>query len=331
METTHFLLYTTPNGHVKVEVFLQDETIWLTQKKMAELFGVEVQTINYHLKEIFNSGELDQNSAIRKIRITALDGKQYLANFYNLDVIISIGYRVNSMQATQFRIWATRVLKEYLIKGFAMDDDRLKQAKTTFGQDYFQELLERVRAIRASERRIYQKVTDIFAECSTDYQANSDITKNFYAMIQNKFHYAITGQTAAEIIYSKANCSKENMGLSTWKNSSQGRILPSDVVIAKNYLSESVIKQLERTASGFFDYIEDLISRHKTFTMTQFAESVDKFLNFYEYKILDGKGKISKSEAEEKALLQYQEFNKTQKIESDFDREVKRVLQQASF
>ncbi len=239
---SNFLFYTTPDGEVKIEVFLQDENVWLTQKKMAELFGVEVNTINYHLKEIFKSGELSENSVIRKIRITAGDGKQYLTNFYNLDAIISVGYRVNSRRATQFRIWATQKLKEYIIKGFVLDDERLKQGTKLFAQDYFQELLERVRSIRASERRIYQKITDIFAECSIDYDPQSEITKNFYAMVQNKFHYAITGQTAAEIIYNKADKSKPFMGLKTWKNAPKGRILPSDVTVAKNYLKEKEIK-----------------------------------------------------------------------------------------
>jgi hypothetical protein len=292
---------------------------------MAELFGVEVNTINYHLQEIFKSGELEENSVIRKIRITANDGKAYLNNFYNLDAIIAVGYRVNSKRATQFRIWATRVLKDYIIKGFALDDERLKQGEKVFGKDYFQELLEKVRSIRASERRMYQQITDIFAECSTDYNPLSDTTKEFFAMVQNKFHFAITGQTAAEIIKSKADKNKDNMGLTTWKNAPKGRILPSDVTIAKNYLQEKEIKRLERTVSGFFDYIENLIENRQTFTMEEFARSVDKFLNFNEYKILDGKGKISKEKADKKALEEYKEYNKHQKIESDFDREVKKL------
>lgn len=324
--TDEFLLYTTEDSEVRIEVQLADETIWLTQKKMAELFGVEVNTINYHLKEIFNSAELEENSVIRKIRITAADSKEYLTNFYNLDAIIAVGYRVNSLRATQFRIWATKALKEYIIKGFVLDDERLKQAQTTFGTDYFQELLERIRSIRASERRMYQKITDIFAECSIDYSKDAEITKEFYAMVQNKFHYAITGQTAAELIHSKADCTKPHMGLMTWKYSPTGRVLQSDVTIAKNYLSETEIKQLERTVSSFFDYIEGLIERKTTFTMEQFAENVDKFLNFNEYKILDGKGSISHAKAHTKALQEYEAFNKTQRIISDFDKTVGKLL-----
>jgi hypothetical protein len=325
----NFLFYTTPDGEVRIEVFLQDENVWLTQKKMAELFDVEVNTINYHLKEIFKSGELGENSTIRKIRIVQKEGNRNVARevvFYNLDAIISVGYRVNSRRATQFRIWATQKLKEYIIKGFVLDDERLKQGSKLFGQDYFQELLERVRSIRASERRIYQKITDIFAECSIDYDPQSQITKNFYAMVQNKFHYAITGQTAAEIIYSKADKSEPFMGLKTWKNAPKGRVLPSDVTVAKNYLAEKEIKKLERAVSGFFDYIENLIENRRTFTMKEFAKSVDKFLGFNEYKILDGKGRISKEKADQKALAEYKKFNKHQPIESDFDKEVKKIL-----
>jgi hypothetical protein len=325
LQKSEFIFYTSPNGDIKIEVFLADETIWLTQKKIADLFDVEVNTINYHLKEIFKSGELEENSVIRKIRITADDGKAYLNNFYNLDAIIAVGYRVNSKRATQFRIWATQVLKNYIIKGFAIDDERLKQGEKVFGKDYFRELLEKVRSIRASERRIYQQITDIFAECSTDYNPDSETTKEFFAMVQNKFHFAITGQTAAEIIESKADKNKANMGLTTWKNAPKGRILSSDVTVAKNYLQEKEIKRLERTVSGFFDYIENLIENRQTFTMKEFAQSVDKFLNFNEYKILDNKGKISKEKADKKALGEYEEYNKNQKIESDFDREIKRL------
>lgn len=324
-QKSEFIFYTSPNGDIKIEVFLADETIWLTQKKMSELFDVEVNTINYHLKEIFKTGELEENSVIRKIRITADDGKAYLNNFYSLDAIIAVGYRVNSKRATQFRIWATNVVKNYIIKGFAIDDERLKQGEKVFGKDYFQELLEKVRSIRASERRIYQQITDIFAECSIDYDPNSKTTKDFYAMVQNKFHFAITGQTVAEIIESKADKSKDNMGLTTWKNAPKGRILSSDVVVAKNYLQEKEIKRLERTVSGFFDYIENLIENRQTFTMKEFAQSVDKFLSFNEYEILDGKGKLSKERADKKALKEYEEYNKHQKVESDFDKKVKRL------
>ncbi len=320
-----FAFYTTENGDVKLKIFLQDENLWLSQKMMAELFSVETNTINYHLKEIFSSEELEENSVIRKIRITAADGKKYLTTLYNLDAIISIGYRVNSKRATQFRIWSTKILKEYIVKGFAMDDERLKQGSAAFGKDYFEELLERVRSIRASERRIYQKITDIFAECSVDYDPNSQATQDFYAMVQNKFHFAISGKTAAEIIHSKADKNKPFMGLTVWKNSPKGRVLSSDVLIAKNYLGEKEIKRLERTVSGFFDYIENLIERRKAMTMLDMTDSVNKFLSFNEYKILEGKGKISKDQASKKALDEYQEFNKTQQIESDFDREVKKL------
>ena len=327
MPKSDFVFYDSPEGDVKLEVFLQNENIWLTQKKMAELFGVETNTVNYHLKEIFKTKELTEESVIRKIRITAEDGKSYETQFYNLDAIISVGYRVNSTRATQFRIWATKILKEYMIKGFAMDDDRLKQGEKTFGKDYFQELLERVRSIRASERRIYLQITDIFAECSIDYDKNSEVTKEFFATVQNKFHFAITGQTAAEIIYTKANKNEAHMGLTTWKHSPTGRILSSDVKVAKNYLTEVEIKKLERTVSSFFDYVENIIENHKTFTMAEFAESVNKFLTFNEYKILDNKGEISMKQAEQKALEEYAEFNKTQQIESDFEKEVKKVLE----
>jgi len=326
IKQSEIILYTTPNGDVKLEVFLQDETMWLTQKKIAELFGVEVHTINYHLKEIFKSGELEENSVIRIFRITASDGKNYLTSFYNLDAIIAVGYRVNSRRATQFRIWATQILKEYVTKGFALNDEFLKQGERVFGRDYFRELLERIRSIRTSERRIYLQITDIFSECSIDYDPNSQTTKDFFATVQNKFHFAITGQTAAEIIYEKVDKDQPFMGLTTWKHSPRGRILLSDVTIAKNYLSEKEIKKLERTISGFFDYIENLIENKQTFTMAEFAESVNKFLSFNEYKILGDKGKISHAQAESKALAEYANFNKTQSIESDFDREVKKLL-----
>ena len=321
-----FVLYTTPNNEVRLEVFLQDETLWLSQRMMGELFGVGVSTVNEHLKNIFDSGELQENSVIRKFRITAADGKQYQTNFYNLDVIIAVGYRVNSMRATQFRMWATGVLRDYIVKGFVMDDERLKQGGKVFGKDYFRELLERVRSIRASERRIYLQITDIFAECSIDYDPNAEVTKQFYAMVQNKFHFAITGKTAAEIITARADKTKPNMGLTTWKQSPQGRVLASDVVVAKNYLQEDEIKRLERTVSGFFDYIESLIENKNTFTMEQFAECVDKFLNFNEYKILEGAGTVSQQTAQEKAHAEYEHFNKVQPIESDFEKETKRIL-----
>ena len=321
-----FLIYQSAEEDVSVNALIKDETIWLNQKGMAELFGCSTDNISLHLKNIFADGELDKNSVTEKISATAADGKNYLTQFYNLDAIISVGYRVNSRRATSFRIWATGVLKEYMIKGFAMDDDRLKQGKIAFGKDYFRELLERVRSIRASERRIWQQITDIFAECSIDYDKNAQTTHDFYAMVQNKFHYAIVGQTAAEIVYSKADRTKENMGLITWKNAPDGRILKSDVVVAKNYLEEKQIRQLERAVTGYFDYIEDLIERENTFTMKEFAASVNEFLAFRRYDILRDKGKISGKMAKEKAIAEYAEFNKTQKITSDFDKVVKQML-----
>ena len=328
-----FLVYKAEQDDVTVNALIQNETIWLTQKAMAELFGVGVPAISKHLKNIFEDGELKEEVVISKMETTtphgAIQGKTQTndTNFYNLDAIISVGYRVNSRRATQFRIWATGVLREYMIKGFALDDERLKQAKTAFGTDYFRELLERVRSIRASERRIWQQVTDIFAECSIDYDKDADITHKFYAMVQNKFHYAITGQTAPEIIYTHADHSKENMGLTTWKNAPDGRVLKSDVSIAKNYLDEQQIRRLERTVTGYFDYIEDLIERENVFTMEDFAKSINEFLAFRRYDILPDKGRISRQEADRKAFAEYDEFNKTQRITSDFDREVKKLIE----
>ena len=324
-ETTEFLLYNSPNGDVKVEVFLHNENVWLTQDKIALLFDVQRPAITKHLKNIFESKELIENSVSSILEHTAKDGKKYQTKYYNLDAIISVGYRVNSQKATQFRIWATKILKEYIIKGFAMDDERLKNDKY-FGKDYFEELLERVRSIRASERRIYLKLADIFAECSIDYDKDSEITREFYATIQNKFHYAISGQTAAEIIYNKADSKKENMGLETWKNAPKGRILKSDAIVAKNYLEEKEMKRLEKTISSFFDYIEIIIGNRVSMKMKDLSNSVSKFLEFNEYKILDNKGKISFKEAEEKAFKEYDKFNKTQSIESDFDKLTKRLV-----
>ncbi len=324
-----FLLYSTPKEQVSVQAIVKNETLWLTQRSMAELFGCSTDNISLHLKNIFNTNELDKDSVTEKISVTANDGKNYATQFYNLDAIISVGYRVNSSKATKFRMWATKILKEYIQKGFVLDDERLKQGKAAFGKDYFKELLERVRSIRASERRIYQQITDIFAECSIDYDNKSQITKDFYATVQNKFHYAITGQTAAEIIYNKADRNKENMGLTTWKNSPEGRILKSDTTVAKNYLEEKEIRQLERAVTGYFDYIEDLIERENTFTMEEFAKSVNEFLAFRRYDILpdNNKGRISKKQADAKAETEYIEFNKTQRIESDFDKVVKEIGQ----
>ena len=321
-----FLIYKSAEEDVSVNALIKDETIWLNQKGMAKLFGCSTDNISLHLKNIFADGELDKNSVTEKISATATDGKNYPTQFYNLDAIISVGYRVNSHKATKFRIWATSVLKEYMLKGFVMDDERLKQGKTAFGKDYFKELLERVRSIRASERRIWQQITDIFAECSIDYDKNEQLTHDFYSMIQNKFHYAITGQTGAEIVHSHADRTKEHMGLTTWKNAPDGRILKSDVVIAKNYLEEKQIRQLERAVSGYFDYIEDLIERENTFTMKEFVASVNEFLAFRKYNILHDKGKISSRMAKEKAVAEYMEFNKTQKITSDFDKAVNQML-----
>jgi len=324
-----FLMYNTPEENVSVNAVVKDETIWLTQKAMAELFDCTTDNISLHLKNIYADGELDESSTTEEFSVVQQEGSRKVkrkTKFYNLDAIISVGYRVNSRKATHFRIWATGVLKEYMIKGFAMDDERLKQGKTAFGTDYFRELLERVRSIRASERRIWQQITDIFAECSIDYDKDAQVTRDFYAMVQNKFHYAITGQTAAEIIHSKSDRNKENMGLTTWKNAPDGRILKSDVTVAKNYLEEKQIKQLERAISGYFDYIEDLIERENTFTMEEFSESINEFLSFRKYKILKDKGSISKKEADAKAEEEYIHFNKRQKIVSDFDREVKKLI-----
>ena len=326
-----FLLYKTEQEDISVDALIQDETIWLTQKAMAELFGIDKSGISRHLKNIFESGELEEEVVVAKIAIPtkhgAIPDKEQLSptNYYNLDAIISVGYRVDSIRATHFRKWATGVLKEYMVKGFAMDDERLKQGKTAFGRDYFRELLERVRSIRSSERRIWQQVTDIYAECSIDYDRTAPTTRDFYAMVQNKFHYAIAGQTGAEIVYSHADHTKENMGLTTWKHAPDGRILKSDVKVAKNYLDEKQIQRLERAVSGYFDYIEDLIERENVFTMEQFAKSVNEFLEFRRYDILPDKGKISHKAAEQKAFAEYDIFNKTQRIESDFDREVKRL------
>ena len=323
-----YLVYNTPEGSVSVSAIVNDETIWLTQKAMAELFGVEVPAISKHLANIYSEGELQPEATISKMEIVQAEGNRNvkrMVDFYNLDAIISVGYRVNSRKATLFRIWATKVLKEYMTKGFAMDDDRLKQGKTVFGKDYFRELLERVRSIRASERRIWLQITDIFAECSIDYDKDADITHEFYAMVQNKFHYAITGKTAAEIIDTSADKTKDHMGLTSWKNAPDGRILKSDVTVAKNYLDEKQIHQLERLVTGYFDYIEDLIERENTFTMEEFAASINEFLAFRKYDILKGNGSISKTQADEKAKAEYDEFNKTQKILSDFEKSLKHL------
>ena len=326
------LLYTTPEGGVKVNAVLKDETLWLTQGAMAELFGVQKAAISKHLKNIFESGELVEGVVVSKMETTtrhgAIEGKtqEHAVNFYNLDAIIAVGYRVNSRRATQFRIWATQVLKEYIIKGFALNDERMKQGGTPFGKDYFRELLERVQAIRTSERRIWQQITDIFAECSIDYDKDSEVTRDFYGMVQNKFHYAICGETAAEIIHGRVDRTKPNLGLKTWKRAPEGRILKSDVLVAKNYLTEKQIRQLELSVSGFFDHIESLILREQTFTMKEFAESVDAFLSFGRYQILKGRGLITREAADAKAIEEYDAYNRQLKFESDFDKQIKKFL-----
>lgn len=327
-----YILYNLPEEEGKVQVVIKDETIWCTQKAMSRLFGVDKSGISRHISNIFKDGELQQDATVAKIATVVNRGirgeVEESVDFYNLDMIISVGYRVNSMQATRFRQWATKVLNEYIRKGFALDDDRLKQGTAVFGKDYFRELLERIRSIRASERRIWQQITDIYAECSIDYDKDSPTTQDFYAMIQNRFHYAITGQTAAEIIYSKADHTKEHMGLTTWKNAPDGRILKSDVSIAKNYLDEREIRQLERAVTGYFDYIEDLIERENTFSMSQFSASVSEFLAFRRYQILPDKGRISAAQAKAKAEQEYDIFNRTQLIDSDFDKQVRKMLEQ---
>ena len=325
---TPFFLYPLPNNEGEVRALIQRDTIWLTQRAMAQLFGCSTDNIGQHLKNIYREGELSAESTTEDFSVVQQEGTRQVQRqitFYNLDAIISIGYRVNSQKATRFRQWVTKVLNEYIRKGFVMDDERLKQGETIFGKDYFRELLERVRSIRASERRIWQQITDIYAECSTDYDRNAPTTKEFYAMIQNRFHYAITRHTAAEIIYTKADHTKEHMGLTTWKDAPEGRILKSDVSVAKNYLSEEEIRRLERAITGFFDYIEDLVERETTFTMADFSESVDAFLNFRRYQILQGKGSISSEQAKVKAHTEYQLFNPTQRIDSDFDKELRKL------
>ena len=329
MNEIQFLLYDLPNNEGNVQVVIKNGTIWMTQKAMAKLYTVNVPDISKHLKNIYDTGEQQVEATVSKMEIVQQEGKRMVnreQTLYMLKTIIAVGYRVNSEKATRFRIWATNILDEYVRKGFVLDDERLKQGEAVFGEDYFRELLERVRSIRASERRIWQQITDIYAECSTDYDKNSQTTHDFYAMIQNRFHYAITGQTAAEIVYTKADHTKEHMGLQTWKNAPDGRVLKSDVTVAKNYLQQHEIRRLERAVTGFFDYIEDLIEDHNTFNMQQFSESVTAFLEFRKYRILPDKGKISKAEADAKAEAEYDIFNRTQKIVSDFDKEIRKLL-----
>jgi len=323
------VLFSTETGDIRVNAVLRDRTLWLTQKAMAGLFGVKSQAITKHLKNIYATHELTAASTCSKMEQVQNEGGRDVLRemvFYNLDAIIAVGYRVNSFRATQFRIWATKVLTEYITKGFVLDDNRLKKGGNPFGEDYFRELLERIRSIRASERRIWQQITDIYAECSIDYDSNADVTREFYAMIQNKFHFAITGETAAEIVYRRADATKEHMGLRTWKNAPDGRVLKSDVTIAKNYLTADQVKDLEGAVVGYFDYIERIVKRHQTFTMEQFARSVNAFLEFNEYEILEGMGTVSRAQADEKAHSEYDEFNKHQIIESDFDRQIKLLL-----
>lgn len=321
-----FLIYALPEESGRVQVVVKDETVWCTQKAMAQLFGVDRTVITKHLKNIFESDELNRQSVCANFAHTAEDGKSYNTQFYHLDAIIAVGYRVNSVRATRFRQWSTKVLNEYIRKGFVLDDDRLKQGTAVFGKDYFRELLDRVRSIRASERRVWQQITDIYAECSTDYDRQAPTTREFYAMVQNRFHYAITGQTAAEIVYTRADHTREHMGLTTWRNAPDGRILKMDVSVAKNYLPEADIRRLERTVSAYFDYIEMQIERHNAFTMQQFADSVDKFLTFNDYKTLPTRGSVSHAQARAKAEAEYDIFNRTQHIDSDFDKEVRRML-----
>jgi len=325
---TEFLLYTTPNGKVKVEIFLRDENLWLTQKRMADLFGVGIPAVNKHLKNIFESGELQEDSVISILEITAEDGKKYLTKFYNLDAIISVGYRVNSRQATHFRIWATQILKEYIIKGFAMDDERLKNPNNIFGKDYFEEQLARIRDIRSSERRFYKKITDIYAQCSIDYDPNEEITKQFFATVQNKLHFAMTGKTAAEIIHGRVDSTKTNMGLTVWKNSPKGKIRESDVVIAKNYLNEKELDYLNRIVTMYLDYAEMQAQKGIAMRMEDWVKKLDAFLQFNETEILQDKGKVSHEVAEALALGEYEKYRVKQdkNYVSDFDREVKKLL-----
>lgn len=320
MNSSEVILYTTPKGAIKIEILFENETFWLTQKKLAELFSVEVNTINYHLKEIFKTKELEENSVIRKIRITANDGKKYMTNFYNLDAIIAVGYRVNSYSATQFRIWATNTLKEFIIKGFVLDSERLKQGKN-FGEDYFDELLEKIREIRASERRFYQKITDIYAQGSIDYDRKAPQTQLFYQTVQNKLHWAITGYTASEIISKRANANLPNMGLTSWKNAPKGKILKSDINIAKNYLTEKELKDLEEIVSMYLDYAENQAKRKILMKMNDWIQKLDSFLSFNEYGVLKDAGKVSAEVAKQLALKEYSKFSIIQDKTyiSDFD------------
>lgn len=330
--SSKILLYKTNQGETYIEVVFNSETFWLTQKRMSELYGVDVRTVNYHLKEIFNSGELKEQSVIRKIGITAADGKNYDTMLYNLDAIIAVGYRVNSYQATQFRIWATAVLKELIIKGFVLDDERLKQGKH-FGKDYFDDLLERIREIRTSERRYYQKITDVYAECSADYDAKAETTKLFFKMVQNMMHWAVTHQTAAEIIYTRADAEMPHMGLTTWKNAPDGRVQKSDTIIAKNYLSDAEVTSLNRLSNAFLDVAEDRADRQLVMTMADWKKELERFLGYYRYDILENAGTVSAEEAKEKAYAEYDKFRIVQDREylSDFDQEIKKWRENGLF
>lgn len=329
MEKFEILLYSIPEGKATIEVFFEEETFWLSQKKMAELFNVSVKTINEHLQNIFNTNELDRDSVIRNFRITATDGKNYNTQFYHLDAIIAVGYRVNSMEATRFRIWATKTLREFIIKGFVLDDERLKQGKN-FGKDYFEELLERIREIRASERRFYQKITDIYAQCSIDYDPKAEITLIFYKTVQNKLHWAVTGQTAAEIIYKRADAAKPNMGLTTWKNAPGRKILKTDVTVAKNYLEEKEIDELHRVVGMYLDYAENQAKRNIAMSMADWVQKLDAFLQFNDYQTLKNAGSISHEVAKKLAEEQYEQYRIEQDrlFESDFDKMAKKLPKQ---
>jgi hypothetical protein len=326
MEKFEILLYSVPEGKATIEVFFEQETFWLSQKKMAELFNVSVPTINEHLLNIFTINELDKGSVIRNFRITAADGKNYNTQFYNLDAIIAVGYRVNSVEATRFRIWATKALREFIIKGFLLDDERIKQGKN-FGRDYFEELLERIREIRASERRFYQKITDIYAQCSIDYDPKADLTLTFYKTVQNKLHWAVTGQTAAEIVYKRADAAKANMGLTTWKNAPVGKIFKTDVSIAKNYLQETEIDELNRVVTMYLDYAENQARRNIAMSMGDWVQKLDAFLQFNDYNTLKNAGTISHEVAKKLAEDQYEKYRilQDQIFESDFDKIAKKV------
>ncbi len=333
-EITEFMLYRSPNGEIKVEVFIHNENVWLTQKRMAELFGVGIPAVSKHLENIYEEGELDKNSTISILETVQKEGDRDVkrkVEYYNLDAIISVGYRVNSSRATQFRIWATKILKEYIIKGFAMDDERLKNPKNVFGKDYFDEQLARIRDIRSSERRFYQKITDIYAQCSADYDPNSKITEDFFATVQNKLHWAITGQTAAEIIYARADSKKSNMGLTTWKNAPKGKIRKTDIAIAKNYLNEDELDLLNRIVSMYLDYAELQAKHKKIMYMNDWILKLNAFLQFNEKEILDGKGKVSQEVASKLAVEEYEKYVQEQDrlFESDFDRVAKKLLKQA--